>query len=41
MEDEYLANNLLVNIEEEVADKWTYEDIIEEFKKQKSRRVDL
>jgi len=41
MEDEFLANSLLVNIEGELADKWSYDDIISEFKKQKSRRADL
>ena len=41
MEDEFLANTLLVNIEGELADKWSYDDIISEFKKQKSRQADL
>ena len=41
MEDEFLAINLLVHIEGELADKWSYDDIIAEFKKQKSRRADL
>jgi len=41
MEDEFLANSLLVNIEGELSDKWSYDDIISEFKKQKSRRADL
>jgi hypothetical protein len=32
MEDDFLANNLLVHIEGEIADKYNYEDIMKEFK---------
>jgi len=41
MEDEYLANNLLVHIESEIVQHYTYDDIITDFKNQKNRRADL
>jgi hypothetical protein len=41
MEDDFLADNLLVHIEGEIADKCNYEDIMKEFKDAKSRRVEL
>lgn len=41
MEDDFLANNLLVHIEGEIADKYSYEDIVKEFKDAKRRRVEL
>jgi hypothetical protein len=40
MEDEFLANSLLVNIEREIAEKYSYEDILEHFSGKK-RRSDL
>ncbi|XP_051222110.1 uncharacterized protein [Lolium perenne] len=40
MEDEFLANSLLVNIEREIAEKYNYEDILEHFSGKK-RRSDL
>jgi hypothetical protein len=41
MEDEFLANSLLVNIEREIAEKYNYEDILEHFTGVKKRRADL
>jgi hypothetical protein len=41
MEDEFLANSLLVNIEREIAEKYSYEDILEHFTGVKKRRSDL
>jgi hypothetical protein len=40
MEDDYLANSLLVNIEGEILETYNYEDVIEDFKK-KNRKADL
>ena len=40
MEDDYLANSLLVNIEAELLETYSYEDVIEDFKK-KNRKADL
>ena len=41
MEDDFLANNLLVNIEGELLEKYSYEDIIEDFKCAKERNAIL
>ncbi|XBJ26953.1 hypothetical protein VPH35_004285 [Triticum aestivum] len=41
MEDGFLANNLLVNVEGELLEKYGYEDIIEDFKCAKERNADL
>jgi hypothetical protein len=41
MEDDYLANSLLVNIEGEILETYSYEDVIEDFKSEKGRRADL
>uniref|UniRef100_A0ACD5XAN1 Uncharacterized protein n=1 Tax=Avena sativa TaxID=4498 RepID=A0ACD5XAN1_AVESA len=41
MEDEFLANSLLVNIEREIAEKYDYEDILLHFTGAKRRRADL
>jgi hypothetical protein len=41
MKDDFLADNLLVHIEGEIADKYNYEDIMKEFKDAKHRRVEL
>jgi hypothetical protein len=41
MEDLYLANSLLVQIEGEIAGDYTYDDIIRDFKNLKKRRADL
>jgi hypothetical protein len=41
MEDLYLANSLLVQIEGEIAGDYTYNDIIRDFKNLKKRRADL
>jgi hypothetical protein len=41
MEDDYLANNLLVNIEGEILETYSYEDIIADFSGKKDRKADL
>ncbi|XP_074573986.1 uncharacterized protein LOC141830447 [Curcuma longa] len=41
MEDEFLSNSLLVYIEGGIAEKYDYDDIIQDFKNLKTRRVDL
>jgi hypothetical protein len=41
MEDEFLANSLLVNIEREIAEKYSYDDVLEHFTAAKRRRADL
>ena len=41
MEDECINNNLLVNIEGELLENYSYEDIIEDFKCVKERNTDL
>ncbi|KAF8412858.1 hypothetical protein HHK36_000830 [Tetracentron sinense] len=41
MEDEYLADTLVVNIEKEIAEKFTTESIIEDFYSMKERRAQL
>jgi hypothetical protein len=41
MEDEYLANSLLLQIEREITAEYIYEDIIAEFKARKNRRLVL
>ncbi|KAF8393747.1 hypothetical protein HHK36_019945 [Tetracentron sinense] len=41
MEDEFLADTLVVNIEKEIAEKFTTESIIEDFYSMKERRAQL
>jgi len=41
VEDDYLANSLLVNIESEIVEKYNYEDVLVHFKGVKKRRADL
>jgi hypothetical protein len=41
MEDEYLANSWLVNLEGEILDNYIYEDVIEDFRKKKNQKADL
>jgi hypothetical protein len=41
MENEFLANSLLVNIEKKIAEKYTYEDVLEHFTGAKRRKADL
>jgi len=41
MEDEFLANNLVVHIEGEIARDYSYEDIITDFQNLKKRKVDF
>ncbi|XP_044382616.1 zinc finger protein 862 isoform X1 [Triticum aestivum] len=41
MKDENLANNLVVHIEREIAEKYTFEDILAEFKSISDRKADL
>jgi hypothetical protein len=41
MEDEFLANSLLVHIEGEIARGYSYEDIIADFQSRKKRRLDF
>jgi hypothetical protein len=41
MEDEFLANNLVVHIEGEIAREYNYEDIIADFRNLKKRKVDF
>jgi len=41
MEDEFLANNLVVHIEDEIARDYSYEDIITDFRNLKKRKVDF
>jgi hypothetical protein len=41
MEDEFLANSLLVNIEKEIAEKYSYDDVLERFTGANRRRADL
>ena len=41
MEDQYLANSLLVQVEGEIAGHYTYNDIISYFKDLKHRRADF
>jgi hAT family C-terminal dimerisation region len=41
MEDDFLADNLVVYIEKEIAGSFIIEEIIEEFKSLKNRRTDL
>jgi hypothetical protein len=41
MEDDFLANSLLVQIEGEIAGHYTYDDITTDFKYLKKRRADL
>ncbi|XBI68430.1 hypothetical protein VPH35_047632 [Triticum aestivum] len=41
MEDEYLANSLLIQVERELAKKFNFEDIIADFKDRKKRRANL
>jgi hypothetical protein len=39
MEDDFLANNMLVHIEAEVIKDYNYEDILDDFNDVKKRRV--
>jgi hypothetical protein len=39
MEDEYLANSLLVHIEGEIVGNYSYDGIINDFKDLKERKV--
>jgi hypothetical protein len=41
MEDYFLANNMLVHIEAEVMEDYSYEDIIYDFNDVKKRRMDF
>ena len=41
MEDEFLANSLLVNIESEITEKFSYDDVLDHFTVTKRRRADL
>ena len=41
MEDDHLANNLLVNVEGEILEKYSYEDIIDDFRSMADRKADL
>lgn len=41
MEDDYLANNLLVNIEGGILETYTHEDVIADFRSKKDRKADL
>jgi hypothetical protein len=41
MEDDYLSNSLLVNIEGEILETYSYEDVIEDFRRKKNRKADL
>ena len=41
MEDDFLANSLLVNIEREIAEKYSYDDVLEHFTGAKRRRAEL
>ena len=41
IEDQYLANSLLVQVEGEIVEHYTYDDIISDFKDLKNIRVDF
>lgn len=41
LEDEYLANSLLLQIEREITAEYSYEDIMADFKARKNRRATL
>ena len=41
MEDDFLANNLLVNIEGDILETYKYDDVISDFKAIKDRAADL
>jgi hypothetical protein len=41
MEDDYLANNLLVNIEGDILDTYNYDEVIADFRSKKGRKADL
>uniref|UniRef100_A0A453B994 DUF4371 domain-containing protein n=2 Tax=Aegilops tauschii subsp. strangulata TaxID=200361 RepID=A0A453B994_AEGTS len=41
MEDDYLANSLLVKIESEITEKYSYEDVLMHFKGAKKRKANL
>jgi hypothetical protein len=41
MEDQYIANSLLVQVEGEIVEHYTYDDIISDFKDLKNRRADF
>ena len=40
MEDDHLANNLLVNIEGEILETYSYKDVLEDFRSKKDRKAD-
>ena len=40
MEDDFVANSLLINIEREITEKYNY-DVLEHFTSAKRRRADL
>jgi hypothetical protein len=41
MKDDFLANSLLVNIEREITEMYSYEDVLVHFTGAKKRRADL
>ena len=41
MEDDNLTNQMLINIEGEILENYSYDDIIEYFRKTKNRSADL
>ena len=41
IQDDHLANNLLVNIEGEILETYSYEDVIEDLRSKKDRKADL
>ena len=41
MEDGFLANNRLVNIEGDILETYNYDDVIADFRSKKDRKADL
>jgi hypothetical protein len=41
MEDDFLTNNMIVHIEGELLEDYSYEDIINDFNDVKDRKVDF
>ena len=41
MEDNFVANSMLINIEREITEKYSYDDVLEHFTAAKRRRADL
>jgi len=41
IEDQYLANSLLVQVDGEIVEHYTYDDIISDFKDLRNRRADF